>query len=296
VRDRTAPRPARGKKKARVLGIGEDGRNVYTKDETARAGWRSATNSRPAGPYIGREAHLMVQTNDVEWTNGVSDTKLGPRAPALVRGFALTPAGTHRGRTATDMIRAALGRGAHIDDVIVDPGYSLARADTFLLPVRRHGLHITFRPASYQWHPKAFNGDAITIGGQLFYAGVPEKMQRLSMPPLGATVEDRRRYEEAFTERANYRYRLHAGPDSDGTTRWQNPFAAGSLRSEQLPETMRNPRRGPLAELVGDRAPAGTVSVSAADLALQQRCIAGTTAHAIAMSRRNAVEGVNGNL
>ena len=48
----------------------------------ARAGWRSATNSRPAGPYIGREAHLMVQTSDVEWTNGVTETKLGRPVPA----------------------------------------------------------------------------------------------------------------------------------------------------------------------------------------------------------------------
>jgi hypothetical protein len=296
VRNREIPKPARGKHKARVLGVGEDGRNIYTCDPTARAGWRSATNSRPAGPYIGREAHLMVQTSDVEWTNGVSDTKLGPRVPALVRGFSLTPAGTHRGKTATGMIKSALGRGARIDDVIVDPGYSLAKVETFLLPVQRDGLHVTFRPASYQWSPKTFNDDAITIGGQLFYAGVPEKMRRLTMPPMGTTLEEKRKYEEPHNARANYRYRLHAGPDSDGTTRWQNPFAAKSLRSEQLPASMRNARRGPLVELVNGKRPAATMSVSAADLPLQQQCIAGTTAHSISMSRRNAVEGVNGNL
>lgn len=38
------------------------------------------------------------------------------------------------------------------------------------------------------------------------------------------------------------------------------------------------------------------MTVSAADLPLQQQCIAGTTAHSISMGRRNAVEGVNGNL
>lgn len=58
---------------------------------------------------------------------------------------------------------------------------------------------------------------------------------------------------------------------------------------------MRIARRGPLVELVDGKRPARTVSVSAADLPLQQ-CIAGTTAHSISMSRRNAVEGVNGNL
>ena len=174
---------------------------------------------------------------------------------------------------------------SRIDDVIVDPGYSLAKVETFLLPVRREGVHISFRPASHQWKPKPFNDDAITIGGQLFYAGVPEKMLVLPMPPMGSTIEDRRRYEERFNERANnYRYRLHAGPDSDGTTRRQNPFEAGSLRSEGLPRTMRNRRRGPLVELVNGKPPAATVSVSAGDLPLQQRCIAGTTAHAISMA------------
>lgn len=296
LRDRKPPKPARGKKKARILGVGQDGRNIYTGDSTARAGWRSATNSRPSGPYIGREAHLMVQTRDVEWSNGVSDTKLGPSVPALVRGFSLTPSGTHRGKTATHMIKRALGRGAHIDDVLVDPGYSLAKPEFFMLPVRQEGIHITFRPASHQWKPKPFNDDAILIGGQLFYAGVPEKTKNLKMPPMGATVEDKKRYEKAFNERATHRYRPHGGPDADGTTRWQNPFAAGSLRSEALPESMRNARRGPLVDLVDGRRPAATVSVSAADLPLHQRATAGTTAHSISMTRRNAVEGVNGDL
>jgi hypothetical protein len=63
------------------------------------------------------------------------------------------------------MIKSALGTGALIEDVIVDPGYSLAKVETFLLPVRREGLHVTFRPASYQWNPMPFNDDAITMGG-----------------------------------------------------------------------------------------------------------------------------------
>jgi hypothetical protein len=113
---------------------------------------------------------------------------------------------------------------------------------------------------------------------------------------MGATIEEKRRYEERFNERAAYRYRQHAGPDADGFTRWQNPFVAGSLRSEQVPASMRNPRRHPLVDLAGRPAPATTLGVSAADLPLQQRQTAGTTAHAISMGRRNAVEGVNGNL
>jgi hypothetical protein len=37
---------------------GRDGHDIYTADRDARAGHRSATNSCPAGPYIGYELHL----------------------------------------------------------------------------------------------------------------------------------------------------------------------------------------------------------------------------------------------
>src|SRR5579863_4468011 len=56
---------------AKVFGIGQDGRKIYTKDPDARAGHRSATGQRPSGPYVGYELHLAVQTRDVRWTNYV---------------------------------------------------------------------------------------------------------------------------------------------------------------------------------------------------------------------------------
>jgi hypothetical protein len=71
------PLPKKPVRKARVLGVGPDGRKQYTVDPDARAGHRSATNSRPAGPYVGFELHLAVQTRDVRWTNGIDRTSLG---------------------------------------------------------------------------------------------------------------------------------------------------------------------------------------------------------------------------
>ena len=111
VTARRAPKPARGKPRARALAIGEDGRKVYTADASARAGWRTATNSRPAGPYVGRECHLMVQARDIAWSNGAAKMTPGPSVPALIRGFSLVSAGTHRGRTATNVVLSALHRG-----------------------------------------------------------------------------------------------------------------------------------------------------------------------------------------
>jgi hypothetical protein len=89
-------------RKARVLGIGKDGRKQYTVDRDARAGHRSATNSRPAGPYVGFELHMAVQTRDVRWTDGIEHTSLGPEVAGVITTFSLVAAGTHRGRAIVD--------------------------------------------------------------------------------------------------------------------------------------------------------------------------------------------------
>src|SRR5207302_1176925 len=87
------------KRRARILAIGQDGRKVYTADVDARAGHRSATNSRPAGPYIGFELHLAVQTRDVTWTDSIGRISLGQEVAPIVTNLALAPAGTHRSHT-----------------------------------------------------------------------------------------------------------------------------------------------------------------------------------------------------
>jgi hypothetical protein len=86
-----------------------------------------------------------------------------------------------------------------------------------------------------QWKKRPFNDDAITIGGQLFYETVSEEMHKLKMPPIGATLEQKRPYEEKFNKRANHTAPVCTQSPRDGTTRWQNPFEVGSLRSEQHP-------------------------------------------------------------
>jgi hypothetical protein len=59
---------------------------------------------------------------------------------------------------------------------------------------------------------------------------------------------------------------------------------------------MRNRLEAPLVTLPEGKQPPATISAPAAGLPLQQRLTAGTTAHAISMSRRNAVEAMNGML
>ncbi len=77
-----APKKRKAVRKARVLGVGSDGRKQYTVDRDARAGHRSATNSRPAGPYVGFELHLAVQTGTCGRPMGSSGPRSDRRLPA----------------------------------------------------------------------------------------------------------------------------------------------------------------------------------------------------------------------
>ncbi len=105
------------------------------------------------------------------------------------------------------------------------------------------------------------------------------------------------RYEKAFNLRARYRYQHHAGPDTDGTTRWRCPYCSGFLRSKTIPKTMRRPATVPRADLPpNSTCCAGVVSASAEELPLWQQFTPGTTAWRISMGRRQLVEGANAGL
>jgi hypothetical protein len=146
--DGTVPKPKKPARKAKVLAVGRDGRHQYTADSDARAGHRSATNSRSAGPYVGYELHLAVQARDVKWTNYIDKVTMSDEVPGVITCLSLVPAGTHRGRAIVDDLVAAKQAGAPIDDVIWDPGYSLCSPGTTHHKLAQAGIHQTFQPAT----------------------------------------------------------------------------------------------------------------------------------------------------
>lgn len=292
-----APRPGakRPTRRAKVLGIGPDGRKCYTVDPDARAGHRSATNSRPAGPYVGYELHLAVQARDVRWTNNIDRTTLGPEVPGVITTCNLVPAGSHRGRAVVDGLIAAKRDGHRIEDVVWDPGYSLCKEGTTTHPLAQAGIGQTFQVVTHQRGSRPFSADALLIDGQLYSPHLPEGLRDLTSPPRGASEVEKLSYEAKFNLRARWRLVRHAGPDADGVTRWRCPFCAGLLRSRQFPRTMRRSRRAPLVE-VGDGVTeccSGILSAVPAELGLHQRIPFGTTAWRISMGRRQVVESVN---
>jgi hypothetical protein len=290
------PRQRKGPtRRAKVLGLGADGRKQYTVDPDARAGHRSSTNSRPAGPYVGYELHLAVQTREVRWTNYVDQATLGPEVPGVITTCNLVAAGTHRGRAIVDALISANQQGDQLSEVVWDPGYSLCQPRTTAHPLAQAGITQTFQAVTHQRGVKPFSGDAVLVDGQLFSSHLPAALRDLPVPPRGASEAEKLGYEAKFNQRARWRLVRHAAPDADGVTRWRCPFCAGLLRSRDVPKTMRGSRRAPLVELAADvrACCSGVLSAAPAELALFQQIPFGTTAWRISMGRRQVVESVN---
>lgn len=290
-----APKPKRPTRKARVLGVGADGRKQYTVDPDARSGHRSATNSRTAGPYVGYELHLGVQARDVRWTNGVDKVNLSDEVAGVVTCLSLVPAGTHRGKAIVDDLIAAKASGEPIDDVVWDPGYSLCKPGTVHYKLAQADIHQTFQPVTHQRGARPFSGDALLIDGQLFASLLPDHLRDLPSPPRGASEEEKLTYEAKFNQRARWRMMRHARPDRDGATRWRCPFCAGFLRARAFPRTMRKPKTVPLVPVAEgcEQCCNGTLTAQAAELPWWQSITFGTTAWRLSMGRRQVVESVN---
>ncbi|HEV8065114.1 MAG TPA: hypothetical protein VGP46_09790, partial [Acidimicrobiales bacterium] len=293
--DEDLPRPRGKVKTARVFAIGADGRKVYTKDRDARAGHRSATSQRSAGPYVGYELHLSVQTRDVRWTNYVDKTTLGPELPNVITTLNLVPAGSHRGASIVDHL-IEYSRSRHpISDVVWDPGYSLCQPETTGSPLAAAGIEQTMQLVTHQRGIRPFAKDALLVDGQLYSRFLPAELRDLRMPKRGSRGAYRRAYEDWFNQRARWRLVRHSRPDADGFTRWRCPFCAGLLRSRKVPSTMRRPRRVPLVDLPEGETCCcnGTLTAPAVELPLTQRIPFGTTAWRVSMDRRQVVESAN---
>ena len=281
-------------KKAPVLGIGDDGRKIYTKDCDARAGWRTGNANHDPGKYIGREAHLGVAVRKLVNTDGVRWVKFGPDVPPVILAACVVPAGAHRARSILELALEAARAGLGDDDVL-DAGYSMSRPEFLHYPMQRAGIGLTMRPAQVQRGEKPGVGAARHIDGHLFAAQLPDDLVELPAPPVGASGEEKLPYIAAFDRRAKYRYSRIKAPGTDGVTRWEHPVKAGTLRSRQVPRSMRNSTSAPLIEL-GPDADLRTVTAGADALPMWQPCLFGTTAWHEVMGRRQLVESVNSRL
>lgn len=281
-----------GRRKAKILGYGLDGRKQYTPDRDARAGHRSAVQSHAAGPFIGYHLHLVAQTRDAS-TRSLTAIELGEEVPQVVLGMVLAPAGD----TAIDqLVRLVLDRAPddQIADVIWDRGYSQLSPKDWYFPFQRAGVQSTFMLKSTQQGVRPTSADALLIDGHLFSKHLPPHLHELRLPSFGATPDEKANAERQYNERATWAYSRHQRPDKNGYTRWRCPFAAGRLRSRTFPRTMRSTRSAPLVQVAaGSDCCPQTLTASPNDVLLNQPFPHGTSAWSKSYSRRQAVESVN---
>ena len=175
------------------------------------------------------------------------------------------------------------------------PGYSLCQPGTTHHKLAQAGIHQTFQPVTHQRGVRPFSGDAVLLDGQLYSSLLPNELRDLPMPPRGRARVDKREHEAKFNLRARWRMVRHAGPDTDGATRWRCPFCAGLLRARAFPKTMRRAKTVPLVPVDEgcERCCGGILTAMAAELPWWQRIPFGTTAWRLSMGRRQVVESVN---
>lgn len=287
-----------------VRGTGPDGRKIYTHDHTARAGHRTATNCRPSGKFIGYELHVATQVRSTVSTNFVDEVTFGEVPPGFILGATIRPAATHRGNSTVGLLQDIRMVFPATSEVLADPGYTLLKPDTFLLPARLAGYDVIFEPTLHQRGTKPSTSGGVMIEGGYFSRHLPPNLRQLPSgeplvrAPRGAKPEELAKADLPFNQRAAYRYSRHSRPDARGNMRIRCPFCAGRLRSRAFPRTMRLAHTIPLVHIETDasRCCAGIVTVSAQESALWQPIPAFTTAWRRSYGRRSVVEGTFGGL
>lgn len=281
-------------RRAKVLGIGPDGRKIYTRDTDARAGHRTATNTRPTKLYVGRELHLGVAVSALDHTDRVSYTSLGRPVPQVVVTSSLVPAGTHRAKAVVDGIIEA-HQSNLCSEVLVDGGYSLSKPEYFHQRLHEAGIGQTIRILTHQRGPHGSIGDAVLVDGQPFSGHLPTGEHQLDMPGRNADDATRRACVEKFNERAKLRYTVHTRK-AGGTVRYKCPFCAGRAHSPKFPKTMMSRNKNSRLVQPGNTAKTccnGIVTADTDATFLDQKTIFGTTAWWKAWGRRNIVESAN---
>ena len=281
-------------RRAKVLGIGSDNRKIYTRDTDARAGHRTATNTRPTKLYVGRELHLGVAVSALDHTDRIAYANLGRPVPQVVITSALVPAGAHRAKAVVDGVIEAHQSGL-CSEVLVDGGYSLSKPEHFHQRLHEAGIDQTIRILTHQRGPHGSIGDAVLVDGQPFSGHLPTGEHQLDMPGRNADDATRRACVEKFNERAKLRYTVHT-KKADGTVRYKCPFCAGRAHSPKFPRTMKSRNKNSRLVQPGKTAKTccnGVVTADTDVTFLDQKTIFGTTAWWKAWGRRNIVESAN---
>ncbi|WIB68086.1 hypothetical protein DEI93_03310 [Curtobacterium sp. MCBD17_035] len=240
IPDDVAQRPAkRSRRPKRQWPQGPDGRNIYSSDPDARAGYRTVVHNR-SRIFIGWDAHVLC---DAGWYGAHHYVQ-------FIRGMLFEPAGQHKGRAGIDLIDS-LAPGFTIDTLCSDRGYSYSVAEQWVEPLQArgitwvHDLHTNQRTPRSLMHHDKFSAH-IMIDGTLFTRGMPERLHTLPRYHPGMTYSEKRSLAARYDERAQYAFVPNGGPRSDGSWQYRGPAYLGRVNCINMSSTRRLNRNAPL--------------------------------------------------
>jgi hypothetical protein len=193
--------------------------------------------------------------------------------------------------------------------VIADPGYSLARTETYHLPLRKAGVKVLHKPTQRQRGLRPPVKGVVVCDDTVLHPATPANLlmqpsrtagvqEPLSFAPPNSDEATRAAHEAPFNQRARWRMRLHH-TDDNGTAWFVCPFCAGALSATGM-KVYNGATPGPRATPVTGHMRGhgqccnGLVRLTAEELGRWQDIPAGTTAHWYAYhARRQQVENAN---
>ena len=220
------------------LRVGPDNRIIRGADEDARAGWKTATSSEPAGYFVGYELTAGVSAQSVSW-NGKEATKyrLGPEYPKYILAISMNPAGNNPGPAGTETVRAARNTAKRIRRVVADRGFTLKR-DTFLREMHADKLDVVM---DYKQSVVA-TCEPTTLGQRkqpvFMHCGtpMPKWTPKYWRKPPAEILNDEEALTKWYNRRAAlYRYSFHDWLKRGGM-RLQCPRCAGRIGGEAATE------------------------------------------------------------
>lgn len=236
------------------------GREHYSADRDARAGYRTKTYEKKSTFFFGYDLTAAVAVPRV----GGSD--IGPK---LLLGMRVAPAAQSVTAPALDLLEHLLVNGYDIDEVIADRAYGYRVPEHWALPLLELGLR-QVQDIHPNDHGPRYHDGVVMIDGVPHCPSTPERLwniprpARLSVGEISKTATESERlvherekkaiarFNELIAERETYAFVRHQnareGAKDPAKARFICPARAGKLRCANCPLSQDYPATTPAVE------------------------------------------------
>ncbi len=266
------------------------GRDARAADPDAAWGVKTAKSGR-IERYFGYELHALVRVDPIAASRS---------GPCLAERIVVVAASTNCAEATLPVLAAMREAGLPISEVVADRGYTYklgwSRSLRALEIDSVLDLHAT------QYGARGEHGGARIIAGVPHCPATPEVFDVIPRPERLADSVELDAFVARIESRESWALRRVAGPDPDGTERYECPARAGKLRCPLVQHSMALPLA--LPKVLNPPPPAQhrccsqrTITVPGEiDDKSRQRHYWGSRSWIASFSRRSRVEGWFGNL